>query len=168
MIYTCKYQSPLGEILLAANDDALIGLWIDTQIQKSAKIIGERYIDMETTILTKVKAWLDRYFAGKAAKPAGAGSKADGNSFCRKMYGSSCWRSPTARTTTYGEIAKQIATEREISQMSAQAVGNAVGSNPISIIIPCHRVIGASGNLVGYTGGLEKKIFLLKLEGHTL
>lgn len=75
---------------------------------------------------------------------------------------------PYGKTTTYGEIAKQIATEREISQMSAQAVGNAVGSNPISIIIPCHRVIGASGNLVGYTGGLEKKIFLLKLEGHTL
>lgn len=167
MIYTCKYQSPLGEILLAANDDALVGLWIDTQIQKSAKIIGERYIDMETTILTKVKAWLDRYFAGKAPSPQELTLKPMGTPFAERVW-QLLLEIPYGKTTTYGEIAKQIAAEREISQMSAQAVGNAVGSNPISIIIPCHRVIGASGNLVGYTGGLEKKIFLLKLEGHNL
>lgn len=167
MIYTCKYQSPLGEILLAANDDALSACGYDTQIQKSAKIIGERYIDMETTILTKVKAWLDRYFAGKAPSPQELALKPMGTPFAERVW-QLLLEIPYGKTTTYGEIAKQIATEREISQMSAQAVGNAVGSNPISIIIPCHRVIGASGNLVGYTGGLEKKIFLLKLEGHTL
>ena len=165
MIYTDNYHSPLGEILLAANKSGLVGLWMDTQRGQCAKIIGNDFTQADTMILKRAKAWLDRYFAGFAPSPDELPLCLTGSPFAMRVW-QLLLKIPYGQTSTYGNIAKQIAKERGITRMSAQAVGNAVGNNPISIIIPCHRVIGANGDLTGYTGGLDKKIFLLRLEGH--
>lgn len=162
MQYTTTYQSPLGELLLAADEKGLTGIWFD-----GGKYFAEG-LDVEhekgkLPALETAKSWLDIYFAGREpdfTPPL-------------HMIGSpfrlSVWKHlleiPYGETITYGEIAKRIAREMGIERMSAQAVGGAVGHNPVSIIVPCHRVIGADGSLTGYAGGLEKKVRLLTLEG---
>lgn len=164
MYYFTKYASPTGPITLVCEGDKLAGLWFD----------GERYF-MDTVtgpiterdglpILDAAKNWLDRYFAGeKPAIPELPLSPA-GNEF-RRMVWDILNEIPYGEVTTYGEIAKQMAAKMGKGRMSAQAVGGAVGHNPISIIIPCHRVVGAGGNLTGYGGGIHRKIKLLELEG---
>lgn len=164
MIYKAQYQSPVGDILLAAKNDALIGLWLSQQKYYLGSIKEEMAERADYPVLAEACGWLDQYFAGEkpeisALKLAPAGSsfqQAVWNILCEIRYG---------EVTTYGEIAKAVAVKFGKQHMSAQAVGGAVGHNPISIIIPCHRVVGTNGSLTGYAGGIDKKIQLLTHEG---
>ena len=149
MIYTCKYKSPLGEILLAADEIGLTGLWFE----------GQKYF---ANTLPDAKKWLDIYFSGE--KPTFTPPLHPAGSTFRQAVWQILSEIPYGQTITYGEIASKIAERENISHMSAQAVGGAVGHNEISIIIPCHRVVGTNGSLTGYAGGIDRKISLLKLE----
>ena len=161
MTYTQHYDSPLGGILLAADDVGLTGLWFDGQKYFARGLSNER-IAQETPILTEAKRWLDIYFAGK--EPDFTPPLHPIGSAFRRSVWEILLQIPYGQTTTYGEIARQLAKKQGLDRMSAQAVGGAVGHNEISIIIPCHRVVGTSGSLTGYAGGIGKKETLLKLE----
>lgn len=161
MTYTQHYDSPLGGILLAADDVGLTGLWFDGQKYFARGLSNER-IAQETPILTEAKRWLDIYFAGK--EPDFTPPLHPIGSAFRRSVWEILLQIPYGQTTTYGEIARQLAKKQGLDRMSAQAVGGAVGHNEISIIIPCHRVVGAGGSLTGYAGGIGKKETLLKLE----
>ncbi len=162
MQYTTTYQSPMGKILLAADDIGLTGLWFEGQ-KYYAHNLDKEHEEKKVPVFEEVKHWLDIYFAGK---------KPDfippvhmlGTPFQMEVW-EILSRIPYGETITYGEIAKKVAVERGLQRMSAQAVGNAVGRNNISIIVPCHRVVGTNGSLTGYAGGIDKKTALLKLEG---
>ncbi len=161
MEYTRRYLSPLGEMLMAGEGDALTGLWFAGQAHY-AETLDAFAREGSLEVFSGTAAWLDRYFAGLdpgTAPPVRPG----GNGFGREVW--ECLRSiPYGQTVTYGQIAERIALERGIERMSAQAVGRAVGRNPIALILPCHRVIGADGRLTGYAGGLARKQWLLLLE----
>lgn len=161
MIYTCKYKSPLGEILLAADEIGLTGLWFEGQKYFANTLPDERILQ-ETEILAETKKWLDIYFSGE--KPTFTPPLHPVGSTFRQAVWQILLKTPYGQTITYGEIASKIAERENISHMSAQAVGGAVGHNEISIIIPCHRVIGTNGSLTGYAGGIQKKLSLLELE----
>lgn len=149
------YSSPLGEIVLQSDGEVLTGLWF----LSSRFIKDEGKIDDNNKIFVITKNWLDRYFRGEKPNPKEIPYRLEGSEFSMRV-----WKIleaiPYGETVTYGEIAKKLG-----EKMSAQAVGHAVGHNPLSIIVPCHRVMGANDNLTGYGGGLDKKIGLLKLEG---
>ena len=161
MTYIQHYDSPLGGILLAADEIGLTGLWFDREKYFADNLPAE-HTERETPVLAESKRWLDTYFAG---------SEPDflpplhpiGSAFRREVW-EILLRIPYGQTTTYGAIARELAQKRGLARMSAQAVGGAVGHNEISIIIPCHRVVGASGSLTGYAGGIDKKVRLLELE----
>ncbi len=162
MQYTARYKSPLGDILLASDDAGLTGLWFEDQ-RYFALHLASDHIEKETDILMQAKKWLDIYFSGQDPDfipPL----HVEGTSFHREVC-EIMLSIPYGKTMTYGEIAQTIASRRGIRKMSARAVGGAVGHNEISIIIPCHRVVGANGNLTGYGGGISRKIRLLELEG---
>ena len=161
MTYTQHYDSPLGGILLAADDVGLTGLWFDGQKYFARGLSNER-IAQETPILTEAKRWLDIYFTGK--EPDFTPPLHPIGSAFRRSVWEILLQIPYGQTTTYGEIARQLAKKQGLDRMSAQAVGGAVGHNEISIIIPCHRVVGADGSLTGYAGGIGKKEKLLELE----
>lgn len=162
MQYTARYKSPLGDILLASDDAGLTGLWFEGQRYFALHLAAD-YIEKETDILMQAKKWLDIYFSGQ--KPDFIPPlHVEGTSFHREVC-EIMLSIPYGKTMTYGEIAQTIASRRGIRKMSARAVGGAVGHNEISIIIPCHRVIGANGNLTGYGGGISRKVRLLELEG---
>ena len=161
MTYTKHYYSPLGGILLAADDVGLTGLWFDGQKYFARGLSNER-IAQETPILTEAKRWLDIYFIGK--EPDFTPPLHPIGSAFRRSVWEILLQIPYGQTTTYGEIARQLAKKQGLERMSAQAVGGAVGHNEISIIIPCHRVVGADGSLTGYAGGIGKKEKLLELE----
>ena len=163
MIYTCTYQSKLGEILLAADETGLTGLWFTGQ-KYFANTLPDEHISQEPPVLAEAKKWLDIYFSGK--EPAFTPPLHPAGSAFRQAVWQILLQIPYGQTTTYGEIARQLAVKQGVSHMSAQAVGGAVGHNEISIIIPCHRVVGTNGSLTGYAGGIEKKVALLQLE-HT-
>ncbi len=162
MIYTTHYTSPLGDLLLAERDGALTGLWIEGQ--KYYFDPAEECKERETPILALTKSWLDRYFAGEKPRIDELKLSPVGSDFQRAVW-DILREIPYGEVTTYGEIAKKIALSMGKPRMSAQAVGGAVGRNPISIIIPCHRVVGADGSLTGYAGGIDKKVRLLSHEG---
>ena len=162
MMYTMHYNSPLGGILLAADETGLTGLWFDGE-KYFADTLAPEYQEQETPILLETQRWLDCYFRGQNpdfTPPL----HLIGSAFRRAVWGI-LLEIPYGKTTTYGKIARQIAEKQGISRMSAQAVGGAVGHNEISIIIPCHRVVGTNGSLTGYAGGIHKKEKLLELEG---
>ena len=161
MIYTYKYKSPLGHILLAADEVGITGLWFEGQ-KYFANTLPEEHIPQETEILTETKKWLDMYFAGEEPKFTPP-LHPDGSTF-RQAVWKILLQIPYGQTITYGEIAHRMSKLKNVSHMSAQAVGGAVGHNEISIIIPCHRVVGTNGSLTGYGGGIDKKISLLNLE----
>ena len=155
-----SYASPVGELLLAADEEGLTGLWL----------AGEKYFPgvpedapQETPVLEETKRWLDIYFAGREPDflpplhLAGSPFRQEVWALLRQI--------PYGETTTYRALAEAVARKRGLRRMSAQAVGGAVGHNPISIIVPCHRVVGSDGSLTGYAGGLERKVQLLRLEG---
>ena len=160
--YTAHYQSPLGGITIAGADDALTGLWFDGQKYFADTLIG-RHMEGNLPILLEARRWMDIYFSGKCPDFTPK-LTLRGSNFRKAVWLIMC-TIPYGQTMTYKEIANKIAKERGIERMSAQAVGGAVGHNPISLIIPCHRVIGAKGSLTGYAGGIDKKIWLLKREG---
>ena len=161
MVYTCKYKSLIGDILLAADEIGLTGLWFEGQ-KYFANTLPEDYVPQETKILTEAKKWLDVYFSGEEPKFTPP-LRPTGSVFRQEVW-KILLQIPYGQTITYGEIACKMAEMKNTSHMSAQAVGGAVGHNEISIIIPCHRVVGTNGSLTGYAGGIDKKISLLKLE----
>lgn len=163
MIYTTYYNSPIGKLLLASKENKLIGLWTEGQKYYLSGIEDEITKNDDEKILIETKKWLDRYFNGEKPCPNELDLAPIGSKFRKNVWDILC-KIPYGKVITYNDIAKEIAKKRKINKMSAQAVGGAVGHNPISIIIPCHRVIGTNGSLTGYAGGLDKKEYLLKLE----
>ncbi|MGM9605615.1 MAG: methylated-DNA--[protein]-cysteine S-methyltransferase [Faecousia sp.] len=155
-----EYDSPLGPLTLAEEDGALTGLWMEGQKYFPQNRNARREF---SPVLALTADWLDRYFAGKRPEIAELPLNPKGSEFRREVWDILC-RIPYGGTATYAAIAAQIAKNRGVPHMSAQAVGNAVGHNPISIIIPCHRVVGSRGQLTGYAGGLERKQWLLDWE----
>ncbi len=155
------YQSPLGKMLIAADDIGICGIWFEDQKFYAAKL-NQDYIELENEDIIQAKKWLDIYFSGKQPDftpklhLVGTNFQLDVWNILLKI--------PYGKTTTYGNISQELVLKYHKEHMSAQAVGNAVGRNPISIIVPCHRVIGANGKLTGYAGGLDKKSKLLALE----
>lgn len=162
MQYIMSYDSPLGEILISADEIGVTGLWFCGQKYFGADL-EENAQNKETLILKETKNWLDIYFSGNEPKSLPP-IHLIGTEFQVKVWNILC-KIPYGKTITYGEIANIIAKNRGISHMSSQAVGGAVGHNKISIIVPCHRVIGHNNSLTGYAGGIEKKKKLLELEG---
>ncbi|MBO4867301.1 MAG: methylated-DNA--[protein]-cysteine S-methyltransferase [Ruminococcus sp.] len=161
IVFINRYHSPLGSITLAGNGESLTGLWFDEQKFFPHKLISES-IESELPIFTQTCNWLDIYFGGRI--PDFTPSIFLQTTPFRKAVYDILLTIPYGQTMTYGEIANIIAEQNGVERMSSQAVGGAVGHNPVSIIIPCHRVVGADGSLTGYAGGLDRKIELLKLE----
>lgn len=151
-----RYESPLGSLLLAADQTGLTGLWFVGQKYFPSFSDGD-FFENETPVLTEAKHWLSLYFSGK--EPDFLPSLHPQGSSFRQAVWNVLLTIPRGQTMTYGEIA------RRLNVRSAQAVGGAVGHNPISILIPCHRVVGSDGSLTGYAGGLARKEWLLHLEG---
>jgi len=161
MVYTQHYTSPLGGITMASDGAALMGLWFDGQKYFADSIKGECQ-EKSLAIFNDTARWLDIYFSGNEPDFMPK-ININGTPF-RKSVAEIMLTIPYGKTMTYGEIARKIAEQRGCAKMSAQAVGGAVGHNSISIIIPCHRVVGTNGSLTGYAGGIDRKIQLLKLE----
>lgn len=163
MTFLQHYNSPLGGILLAADEIGLTGLWFDGQ-KYFARDLPAEHVEQNTPVLSEAKRWLDIYFTGR--KPDFTPPLHPVGSAFRQAVWEILLQIPYGQTTTYGEIARQLAAKLGLPRMSAQAVGGAVGHNEISIIIPCHHVVGTNGSLTGYAGGIDKKVKLLELE-HT-
>lgn len=163
MLYKSIYNSPIGKITLASDGENLVGAWIEGQKYFANSTKEELHLNNNPEIFQNTKIWLDKYFQGQQPDIKSLSLAPSGSDFRQSVWKILC-EIPYGQTTTYGEIAKQIATEKGLNKMSAQAIGGAVGHNPISIIIPCHRVIGSNGNLTGYAGGIDLKIILLKHE----
>lgn len=159
MIYTADYDSPIGNILMAAEDGALCGLWF----------YGGKYCPAllgtagEDKALSDARRWLDIYFTGREPDFMPL-LRLSGSPFQTAVW-ELLRQIPYGETVTYGGLAARLAEKRGLKRISAQAVGGAVGHNPVSIIVPCHRVVGANGSLTGYAGGVEKKRRLLAMEG---
>ena len=161
MQYINHYHSPIGDILLAADDIGLTGLWFEGQ-KYFALHLNQEHQEKDLSVFTEAKRWLDIYFSGKEPDFT-VPLHFIGTDFQKDVWKILC-SIPYGKTMTYGEIAEIIALKRGLKHMSAQAVGGAVGHNPISILVPCHRVIGSNGSLTGYAGGIDKKNKLLTLE----
>ena len=160
--YTAEIISGLGDITLEADDRELTGLWFEGQ--KYYPDYSEKEFDeKETRALRLAKEWLDIYFSGKEPDIK-VPMRFSGTAFRNEVW-EILLSIPYGKTVTYGQIAEMLAKKRGTERMSARAVGGAVGHNRISIIVPCHRVIGSDGSLTGYAGGTERKRELLKLEG---
>lgn len=163
MQYTSNYKSPLGNILLAADKIGLTGLWFEGQ-KYFALHLDEEHTEKDLPVFDTAKKWLDIYFSGREPDFT-VPLHFTGTDFQNEVW-EILYAIPYGETITYGDIAKRLAQRRGIAKISAQAVGGAVGRNKISIIVPCHRVVGADGSLTGYAGGIDKKLELLKLEGN--
>lgn len=163
MIYTTHYKSPIGDLLLASKDNKLIGLWIEGQKYYMSNFLEEMKENDNDKTLLKANKWLDRYFNKEKPSIKELELNPMGSEFRQAVWKILC-EIPYGKVTTYKEIAEEIAEQKGIDKMSAQAVGGAVGHNPISIIIPCHRVVGTNGDLTGYAGGIDKKKYLLEHE----
>ena len=162
MQYTTTYESSLGSILLAADEIGLTGLWFEGQ-KYFALYLHKEHEEKALPVFEEAKRWLDIYFSGKDPDfklPL----HFTGTDFQNEVW-EILYSIPYGKTMTYGEVAKLLAKNRGIVRMSAQAVGGAVGHNEISVIVPCHRVVGSNGSLTGYAGGISRKVELLKLEG---
>lgn len=161
MTYIYYYDSPLGGITVSSNGSQITGLWFDGQ-KYFGDTLPKDYEEKDLPIFEEAKRWLDIYFSGEApdfTPPL----KMDTTPF-RKAIWEIMLTIPFGQTMTYGGIADRIAKQKGIAKVSAQAVGGAVGHNAISLIIPCHRVVGSNGSLTGYAGGIEKKVQLLTME----
>ncbi|MGC8492849.1 MAG: methylated-DNA--[protein]-cysteine S-methyltransferase [Syntrophobacteraceae bacterium] len=162
--FSAQYESPVGRIMLGANDKGLVGLWIEGQKYFGDTVDGEFVEKPDLPIFAAVRKWLDAYFAGEKPPISDLALAPIGGEFRKAVWDILC-EIPYGQYTTYGKIAKKMALRMNKKSMSSQAVGGAVGHNPISIIIPCHRVVGSNGSLTGYAGGIRKKIQLLEIEG---
>ena len=155
MEYIAAYDSPMGPLKLLSDGVNLTGLYMEKTEQ-----------DSDLPVFTKAKQWLDAYFQG-GERDFDFPLKPEGTAFQQRIW-TILLTIPYGSTRTYGDIVRQAALELGKEKMSAQAVGQAVGRNPISILIPCHRCVGAKGKLTGYTGGMEYKKWLLRHEGWTV
>ena len=163
MNYIWKYKTPdgLDDILMTGDGEYLTGLWFEgTGSEKKHQLQGKR---AETDIFLRTAAWLDGYFAGNPPAELPPYKILNSTPFRAEVL-NLLLEIPYGETMTYGELARKIAEKRGVPKMSAQAVGQAVGWNPIGILIPCHRIIGSDGTLTGYGGGLENKKWLLEHE----
>lgn len=164
MVYTTHSPSRLGELMLASDGENIIGLWLEGQKYFAATVTEAITEKDDLPVFASAKGWLNRYFSGEKPAVSELPLAPRGGEFRRAVWDILC-KIPYGEVTTYGEIAKEMAARMNKDHMSSQAVGGAVGHNPISIVIPCHRVVGANGSLTGYDGGIDKKIRLLKHEG---
>lgn len=164
MYYVTNCPSPVGNITMASEGDNLVGLWLEGQKYHGGVIAQQMEPRDDIPVFSAAQKWLNAYFAGAKPAPQELPLAPIGGGFRKDVWDILC-AIPYGQVVTYGDIAKKIAAKMNKSSMSSQAVGGAVGHNPISIIIPCHRVVGASGSLTGYAGGLKIKIKLLELEG---
>ena len=165
-IATAWYQTPfMGRLMLAATDQAIVGAWMEGQkyfgASMPAGVVAE---NPDHPLIRKAFLWLDRYFAGEQPAISDIPLAPQGSAFRQVIWKLLC-EIPYGETTTYGTLAEKAAPLLGKEHMASLAVGGAVGHNPISVIIPCHRVVGANGSLTGYAGGLDRKIALLKHEG---
>lgn len=163
--YVCHYGSPLGGITLTSDGAALTGLWFDGQ-RHFPDALAADHEGKPLPVFDAARHWLDVYFSGRDpgfVLPLNMDSSRNATPF-RKAVWEILLTIPFGETMTYGEIARILAARNGLKKMSAQAVGGAVGHNPVSLIVPCHRVVGAGGALTGYGGGLERKQRLLELE----
>jgi methylated-DNA-[protein]-cysteine S-methyltransferase len=165
MEYVHRIESPVGTLTVASDGQNVCGLWIEGQ-KYFAKTLGQAVAEQSLPVFEQVRKWLDVYFSGK--DPGFMPPLAPGGSAFQKSVWDMLCAIPYGQTTSYGALAKQSEARNGGKQTSARATGGAVGHNPISILIPCHRVLGANGNLTGYAGGVDKKMRLLELEGITL
>lgn len=165
MLYIKHYQSPLGAMTMSSNGEALTGLWFDCSQQNSSFLKGAKRekTNNSSKVFDEAEEWLNIYFTGRAPDFMPNISLV-GTEFQKAVW-DILLSIPYGGIITYGEIADKIAKERGIKRMSAQAVGGAVSHNQISLIVPCHRVVGKNGKLTGYAGGIDKKFQLLSLEG---
>lgn len=164
MYYSITYPSPVGMITLASDGENLVGLWNENQKYYGGSIAEQMTPKSDLPVFDAAKKWLDNYFAGAQPAISELPLAPGGGEFRQGVWEVLC-QIPYGKTMTYGEIAKKMAAKMNKTSMSSQAVGGAVGHNPISIIIPCHRVVGANGSLTGYAGGIAIKTKLLELEG---
>ena len=163
-MHTCDYESPLGKMLLAADDGGLMGAWFYGQRYFARGLEGaekneRRGVPFDSPVLLAARRWLDAYFAGERPDAADVPLAPRGTAFQLRVW-DALLSIPYGETRTYGELAAELGS-------SPRAVGAAVGRNPISVIVPCHRVLGAGGSLTGYAGGLARKQALLELEQTT-
>lgn len=165
MLYAGTFSSPLGELTLVCHAEAVVGLWLERHKYLAATagctIVEDR---PDAPLLKLGRAWLAAYFSGRRPAVGDLPLAPEGTTF-RKLVWKLLCAIPYGECVTYGDLARQAASALHKERMSARAVGGAVGHNPISIIIPCHRVVGVGGNLTGYGGGIARKIRLLELEG---
>ena len=152
-MYSARYDSPVGTLLLTCTDSGLTGVYWNRELPEQQD---------DHPVLTAAKQWLDRYFRGEAPE-TDLPLCPEGTAFRRQVW-QLLLQIPWGESRSYGSLAREMAALTGKERMSAQAIGQAVGSNPLSIIIPCHRVVGAKGQLTGYAGGIDKKIWLLDHE----
>ncbi|QGP75916.1 methylated-DNA--[protein]-cysteine S-methyltransferase [Tetragenococcus halophilus] len=164
MLYKSKYASPLGNILILADNSFVLGLWFEDQKYYGASYSLEEAVYQENRVIKKVKEWLNDYFDGRKPAKEHLSLAPKVTDFRQKVL-SILQTVPYGQTITYQQILDKLKENYGKNVGSARAVGGAVGHNPISIIIPCHRVIGSDGSLTGYAGGIERKLKLLTLEG---
>lgn len=167
MFFVSYYDSPVGKIVIVSDGKSLTGLYFEGQKYFPETLEKASFKNDEIPLFNEVKNWLNKYFEGK--NPSVSGLPLDVNKLGGSDFRKEVWKIllniPYGKTLSYGEIAKEIATKRGKKKMSAQAAGGAIGHNPVSIIIPCHRVVSKTGALTGYAGGVKIKQYLLELEG---
>ncbi len=166
MYYSATYQSPVGMITIACDGDGenIVGLWLEGQKYFASTVTGQMVECNDMAVFDAAKDWLNRYFAGQKPAVSELPLAPAGGEFRQEVWRILC-EIPYGEVTTYGAIARKMAEKMGKKSMSGQAVGGAVGHNPISVIIPCHRVVGSDGSLTGYAGGIKTKVKLLELEG---
>lgn len=158
MFYT-ELESPVGKLLLVSDGENLTGLFME----RESRIFSQWQRREDLPVFCAARRWLDAYFAGEAPKET-VPLKLEGTAFQTRIW-EILLTIPYGETRTYGSIAGQLAREMGKKKMSAQAVGQAVSRNPVSILVPCHRVVGTGGKLTGYAGGIDRKAWLLRHEG---
>lgn len=166
MLGHIEYHAPIGLLTVVGDENAIIGLWIEGQQHFMRTVPHLPPLCEDLPSLQAARQWLDRYFAGDRPSPRELPLSPNGSAFQKAVWECLC-DILCGEVTTYGTIARRVASMLGRERMSAQAVGGAVGRNPISIIIPCHRVVGADGSLTGYAGGVERKEWLLRWERET-
>ena len=166
MYYTTDYNTPIGRLTLAADNhgDAITGAWFEGQKYFGGTSRHDFEEGRSLAVLDDARSWLDRYFSGEKPSPDELPLAPYGSRFRQEVWRLLC-EIPYGQVTTYGKLAAEAARKVGKEKMSAQAIGGAVGHNPISVIIPCHRVIGADGSMTGYAGGIELKEWLFDHEG---
>jgi len=163
MFYKTTYKSPVGLLTLASDGESLVGLWLEDQKYHGHSVPGELNEEGSLPIFDMTRKWLNRYFDGGKPSVSELPLAPMGTKFRQDVWRILC-EIPYGEVMTYGGVARGLTDSDEKARKMSRAVGGAVGHNPISIIIPCHRVVGSNGNLTGFAGGLERKKFLLELE----